>query len=117
MTNNFYPNTRVILVNTKMFRQDNLYKKAVFLSKSYHSFEFPVQEILITIANYKFVFFPLNFNVNFFFGKNDEILNIRNISSIRDLLKIQRFSPYIYTFDEIVSALSDPVICYKSKIK
>jgi lipopolysaccharide biosynthesis glycosyltransferase len=62
MTNYFHPNSGVLLVNIRLFRKDELYKKAVFVSRSYNSFENPCQDILETIANYKFVFIPLNYN-------------------------------------------------------
>ena len=110
MTNNFHPNAGVVLVNIRLFRQDELYKKAVFVGKSYHSFECPVQEILITITNYKFAYIPLNFNVNLYYEYDDDAVNRRNISSIGDWLINQRFSPHKYIFDEFVDAMIDPVI-------
>ena len=110
MTNNFHPNAGVVLVNIRLFRQDELYKKAVFVGKSYNSFECPVQAILITITNYRFAYLPLNFNVNLYYEHFDDILNRRKIPSIEDWLKFQRFSPYKYTFDELVDAMIDPVI-------
>ena len=109
-TNNFYPQGGILLVNIRLFRQDELYKKAVFVSKSYDSFENPCQDILITIANYKFVFFPLNFNTFLFYENDNDIANRRNISSIQNWLENQRFSPHKYTFDELVDATTDPVI-------
>ena len=38
-SNNFHPQGGVLLVNIRSFRKDELYKKAVFVSKSYDSFE------------------------------------------------------------------------------
>ena len=110
MTNNFHPNAGVVLVNIRLFRQDELYKKAVFVAKSYHSFECPVQEILITITNYKFAYIPLNFNVNLYYEHGDDVINRRNITSIWSWLNYQRFSPHKYEFDEFVDAMTDPVV-------
>ena len=110
MTYNFHPNAGVFLVNIRLFRKDELYKKAVFLGKSYHSFECPVQEILLTITNYKFKYIPLNYNVNLYYEHEEDKLLKRNISSIKTWLRVQRFSPHKYTFNEIVDAMSDPVI-------
>ena len=100
MTNNFHPNTGVLLVNIRLFRKDNLYKKAVFMSKSYNSFQCPTQDILITIANYRFKFIPLNYNIHFS-GDKIELALFQN-SQIN--------SPYRYSNNEILDALKDPVI-------
>ena len=110
MTNNFHPNAGVVLVNIRLFRKDELYKKSIFVAKSYNSFECPVQEILITITNYRFAYIPLNFNVNLYYEHDDDILNRRNISSIWSWLKYQKFSPHKYEFDEMVDAMIDPVV-------
>ena len=112
MSNNFHPNAGVILVNIKLFRKDELYKKAVFVHNSYHNFECPVQAILITIANYKFSFIPLNFNVNLHYDNDEDMLIKKNISGIKTWLKNQRFSPYKYEYNEFIDALLDPVISH-----
>ena len=109
-TNNFHPNAGVYLVNIRQFRKDQLYKKAVFVSKSYHSFDCPVQDILITIANYKFKFIPLNFNLCLFYDNEEDKLKKKRIKSIQFWMDFQKFSPHKYTFDEILKAISDPVI-------
>ena len=109
-SNNFHPNAGVFLVNIKLFRKDQLYKKAVFVSKSYHSFDCPVQDILSTIANYKFIFFPLNFNLCLYYENEEDRLKKKRIKSIIDWMYVQKFSPYKYTFDEIFTAISDPVV-------
>ena len=110
MTNNFHPNAGSFLSNVRLFRKDELYKKAVFVGKSYHYFECPVQEILITITNYKFVYIPLNYNLNLYYEHDNDFINRRLIPSIVTWQKIQRFSPHKYTFDEIVDAMTDPVV-------
>ena len=112
MSNNFHPNAGVILVNIKLFRKDELYKKAVFVHNSYHNFECPVQAILITIANYKFSFIPLNFNVNLHYDNDEDMLTKKNISGIKTWMKNQRFSPYRYEYNEFIDALLDPVISH-----
>ena len=118
-TNNFHPNGGVYLINIRLFRKDELYKKAVFVSKSYNSFDCPCQDILINIANYKFKFFPFNFNLCLYYENEEDKLNKKNTSSIIFWLENQKFSPYKYTYDEILEAISDPVIqhFYPNKIK
>ena len=110
MTNNFHPNAGVVLVNIRQFRKDDLYKKAVFIGKSYYDFECPVQEILITNTNYKFAYIPLNFNVNLYYEHEEDMRERKNISSIGSWLRIQRFSPHKYTFDEFTDAMTDTVV-------
>ena len=66
MTNYFHPNTGVVIVNIRLFRKDELYKKSVFVGKSYNYFKCPTQDILITVANYKFQYIPLNFNIRLY---------------------------------------------------
>lgn len=112
MTNNFHPNAGVFIVNIRLFRRDKLYKKAIFVGKSYQFFECPIKEILITITNYKFQYIPLNYNLNLYYEHEDDLLNRKNISLIKNWLRIQRFSPHKYTFDEIVDAMTDPVLIH-----
>lgn len=109
-TNNFHPNAGVFLVNVRKFRKDELYKKAVFVGKSYHYFECPVQEILITITLYKFAYIPLNYNLNLYYENENDSLHRRMIPSIGTWQRIQRFSPHKYSFDELVDAMTDPVV-------
>ena len=89
-----YQNAGVFLVNIRLFRRDELYKKAVFVGKSYHSFECPIQEILITITNYKFKYFPLNYNLNLYYDNEEDKLKKRKIPSIERWLDLQQLSPY-----------------------
>ena len=109
MQNNFHPNGGVFLVNIPLFRKDDLYKKAVFVGKSYSYIECPVQSILITIANYKFKYIPLNYNLNLFYETKEELIK-KKTKSIEKWMITQRLSPYKYTIDEIIDAISDPVI-------
>ena len=119
MNNNFHPNTGVLLVNTRLFRKDELYKKSVFVSKSYHYFKCPTQDILITVANYKFKYIPLNYNLRLYFENETEKLKKKRIPMIKRWMKIQRFSPYKYRVDELLDAMIDPVIYhfYMDKIQ
>ena len=119
MTNNFHPNAGVFLVNIRLFRKDELYKKAVFVGKSYHSFICPIQDILITITNYKFKFIPFNYNIYLYYENDEDKLNKTRITSIDCWLDEQKYSPYKYTIDEIYDALFDPVIIhfYKGKLE
>lgn len=100
MTNNFHPNTGVLLVNIPLFREHKLYKKAVFMSRSYNSFICPTQDILVTIASYKFKFIPLNYNIHIYKENNE----------FYEYLKIQNYSLYKYTKEEILNAINNPVI-------
>lgn len=110
MTNNFHPNTGVILVNIKLFRRDLLYEKALFMSKSYNKFSCPTQDILITIANYKFKFIPLKYNLHIYYTtEKEKIMKIRT-KWIKNFIETQRFSPYRYTVNEIFDAMDSPVI-------
>jgi lipopolysaccharide biosynthesis glycosyltransferase len=111
-TNNFHPQGGVILINVRLYRQDELYKKAVFVSRSYYSFENPCQDILETIANYKFVFIPLNFNINLHYDRDEDMLKKANVTGMKTWFKIQRFSPYKYELHEFIDAMLDPVISH-----
>jgi len=111
-SNNFHPQGGVLLINIREFRKDELYKKAVFVSKSYNSFENPCQDILITIANYKFSFLPLNFNVNLHYDNDKDMKAKKIVSGIEAWLKIQRFTPYKYELNELITAMLDPVISH-----
>ena len=111
-SNNFHPQGGVLLVNIRSFRKDELYKKAVFVSKSYDSFENPCQDIIITIANYKFAYIPLNFNINLHYDNEEDKLAKKNISFIGIWLKYQRFSPHRYEYNELIDAMLDPVISH-----
>ena len=119
MTNNYHPNTGVVLVNIRLFRKDELYKKALFIDKSYHYFKSPTQDILITVANYKFKYIPLNYNIHLYHEKEEYKLNRTITPAIRGFLKVQRFAKYKYSIDEIFNAMNDPVIhhFYMEKIQ
>ena len=119
MTNNYHPNTGVVLVNIRLFRKDELYKKALFVDKSYHYFKSPTQDILITVANYKFKYIPLNYNIHLYYEKEEYKLNKTITPAIRSFLKVQRFTKYKYSIDEIFNAMDDPVIhhFYMEKIQ
>ena len=109
-TNNFHPNAGAYLVNVLLYRKDELYKKAVFVSKSYHSFDCPVQDILSTIANYKFKFIPLNFNICLYYENEEDKKKRKKTQLVADWMNYQQFSPFKYSSDEILNAMSDPVI-------
>ena len=111
-SNNFHPQGGVLLINVRLFRKDELYKKAVFVSKSYNTFENPCQEIIITIANYKFAYIPLNFNTNLHYDNDEDKLARRNISFLRIWMKYQKFSPHKYEYKEYLDAMLDPVISH-----
>ena len=110
MSNKFHPNTGVVIVNIRLFREDELYKKAVFMAKSYDNFKSPTQDILITICHYKFKYIPLNYNIHIYYENESDKLNKTRISSIKDFLRIQRMTKYKYSFDEIYDAILNPVV-------
>jgi lipopolysaccharide biosynthesis glycosyltransferase len=117
MSNNYYINTGVFLVNIPLFRKDELYKKAVFVSKSYDSFLCPDQDILITISNYKFAYFPLNYNLRLYYDYSKDQFKRKKLAKIKEWLESQKYSPYKYEVDEIIDAMSDPVIIHFYGIK
>ena len=119
MTNYFHPNTGVVIVNIRLFRKDELYKKSVFVGKSYNYFKCPTQDILITVANYKFQYIPLNFNIRLYFRNEKERMMKKKIPTVKRWLRIQKYSPYKYRLDEIFDAMNDPVVhhFYMDKIQ
>lgn len=114
----FYSNGGVTLVNIRKFREDNLYKTAFYTSMAFSYFECPYQDILILISNFKFKYFPLNYNCRQFYKSKTEFIN-NNFTSyeINYWLDSQKFSPFRYSKKELVNAALNPVILhlYKSK--
>ena len=120
-SNNLYSNGGIILFNIRLFRKDELYKKAFFVSLSYPYLPCPCQDILITISIYKFKFMPLNFNTKPFFINNNEKYKIKNKKKteiIKKYILDQINSPFKYTNDEIFNAANNPIInhFYPNKI-
>ena len=109
-SNNFYPNAGVILINIELFRKDNLYKKAFFLSLSYKKLGCPFQDILLSISIYKFQYMPLKYNCKLYFENDKQKKNNYKNKLIKDWIKNQRFSPYKYTLKEILEAALEPII-------
>lgn len=110
MTNYFHPNTGVMLVNIILYKRDDLYKKAIFMSKSYKSFKCPTQDILITIAGYKFKYIPLKYNIHIYYKSEIEKKKRIKSKSILGFLNSHKFNPYGYNIDEIYEAMDNPVI-------
>ena len=109
--NNFYPNGGICLVNVREFRKQNLYKKAYFTSIAYNDFPCPFQDILLVISDFKFKYMPLNFNVPQFLDDGDEVNNkYKIINSIKQWMDFQKFSPFKYTYEELIVAALKPVI-------
>lgn len=118
--NIFYPNAGVFLVNISLFRKDELYKKAYYISKSYKELACPVQDILISISIYKFKYLPLKYNTEIFFDNDKQLKNkINDTNVIRNLIKHQKYSPYKYNIEEILDAAYNPFInhFYHNKIQ
>ena len=111
--NNLYFNGGVILINVTKYKMDNLYKKAQLTTQAYNYFMCPFQDILLFISNFKFKFFPLNYNCPQFF-ENDEQMIKKEISSniINLYLNTQKFSPYKYSKEELLEAALNPIIIH-----
>jgi hypothetical protein len=111
--NNLYPNTGVCLVNVRLFRKDNLYKKAFFLAIAYDYLPLPYQDIFSLIPVEKVKIMPLKYNCKVFFQTDKEMINKdTNAKLIKIWLAYQRFNPFKYTIDEILDAALDPVIVH-----
>lgn len=117
--NNLYPNTGICLVNVRLFRKDNLYKKAFFLAIAYDYLPLPYQDIFSLIPVEKVKIMPLKYNCKVFFLTDKEMMNKdTNTRFFKKWLFDQRFNPFKYTKDEILDAALDPVIVhfYEHKI-
>lgn len=115
--NNFYPNGGACLVNIRKFREDNLYKRALYAYMSYNNILCPFQEIFMMIVNYKFVYFPLNYNCPQFFDDDEKNVTDNNSRGINHWLFFQQFSPFKYSKQELLEASRDPVILHLYKNK
>ena len=112
LRNNFYPNTGVCLVNIRKFREDGLYKRAYFSKIAYNHLPCPYQDIFLMISNYKFKFWPLNYNAPQFFKTDDE-MNEKNYNSVfRKYLESQNKTIFRYEMKELIEAAFNPVIVH-----
>lgn len=113
-SNKFYPNTGVCLINISLFKKDELYKKAFFISRAYNKLYYPQQDILLSIAIYKFKYMPLNFNCLPFLDKNittkKKKNEIKKNGLIQQYMNSQKNTPLKYSFEEILDAAYDPII-------
>jgi lipopolysaccharide biosynthesis glycosyltransferase len=110
--NNFYPNSGICLINIRKFREDNLYKNAFFSSIAYKFLPCPYQDILLMISNYKFKYWPLNYNCPQFFTDNEKHIKNNNSKKIKYWLSFQKYSPFRYSKEELVEASKNPVIIH-----
>ena len=109
--NKFYSNIGVCLVNVRLFRRDELYKAGYFARLAYDFFPCPTQEMFLMISQYKFKYFPLNFNCPEFYNNEKEFNDKKyKTSKIEKYLDLQKNSPFRYTFEEILTAESNQVI-------
>ena len=116
--NKFYFNGGVTLVNIRKFKEDGLYKAAFFTSMAYSSFECPYQDILLLISNFKFKYFPLNYNCRQFYQNKSEFINNNYKSGeLNYWLDLQKFSPFKHSKEELVNAALNPVIIHLYKTK
>jgi len=111
--NNFYPNSGVCLVNVRKFREDNLYYNAFYASIAYSYLPCPYQDIFLVISNFKFKFWPLNYNCPQFFENDKQLKERKNDTEwIKSFMEKQKNSPFKYTLDEIFDAADDPIISH-----
>ena len=116
--NNFYSNGGVTLINIRQFRKDNLYKKAFFTYIAYNYLPCPYQDILLYISNFKFAFFPLNYNCPQFYKSKQKFINNKyNSKEINKWIDDQKLSPFKYTKNELIDAALNPVIIHLYKAK
>ena len=107
--NKFYPNIGVCLVNIRLFRKDKLYMAGYFARMAYDYFPCPTQEMFLLISQYKFKYFPLNYNCPEFFDKETMNTNY-NSSKMINYLKLQKNSIFKYTIKEMKEAEYNQVI-------
>ena len=111
--NIFYPNTGICLVNVRQFRKDNLYRNAFFASIAYHELPCPYQEIFLMISNYKFKYWPLNYNCPQLFENDKQIINKEyNTKYIKMWLELQKNTPFKYSKEELLEAALNPLIIH-----
>ena len=115
--NNFYPNSGICLVNTRKYREDNLYRNAFFAAIAYDDLPCPYQDIFIMISNYKFKYWPLNYNCPQFFDDDETNLKDESSKTMKKWLSRQINSPFRYSKEELLEASKNPVIIhfYKNK--
>ena len=117
--NNFYPNTGICLINVKLWRENDLYKKSILVSRSYHILPCPYQDIIFVVSDFKFKYMPLKYNCKLFFETDEQMKN-KDVNSkyIKKWIDNQKYSPYRYSVEEILEAALDPVInhIYQEKI-
>jgi len=117
--NNFYPNTGICLINVKLWRENDLYKKSILVSRAYNILPCPYQDIIFVVSDFKFKYMPLKYNCKLFF-ENDKQMENRDVNSkyIKKWIENQKYSPYRYSVEEILEAATDPVInhIYQEKI-
>ena len=113
LRNNFYFNSGVCLVNIRKFREDNLYKRAFFAGIAYNHLPCPYQDIFLMISNYKFKYWPLNYNTPQFFETDKEMEEkTYNTSAFRSWLQSQNQTIFRYSREELMNAALNPVIVH-----
>ena len=116
--NNFYPNSGICLVNVRKFRIDNLYRNAFFAAIAYYKLPCPYQDIFLMISNYKFKYWPLNYNCPQFFENNEQIKKKEyNTKYIKLWLEKQKNSPFKYSKEELLEAALNPIIIHLYSVK
>ena len=110
--NKFYSNTGICLVNIRKFREDNLYRNAFFATMAYEDLPCPYQDILFMVSNYKFKYWPLNYNCPQFFSDDEINLKDFNSKNMKFWLSYQENSPFRYSKEEMLEASKNPVILH-----
>ena len=113
LRNNFYFNSGVCLVNIRKFREDNLYKRAFFAGIAYNHLPCPYQDIFLMISNYKFKYWPLNYNAPQFFKTDKEMKEkTYKASAFGSWLESQKKTIFRYSKEELMNAALNPVIVH-----
>lgn len=110
--NKFYPNSGICLTNVRKFREDNLYKNAFFAARAYDHLPCPYQDIFLMISNYKFKYWPLNYNCPQFFKDKEKHLKDNNSRAINNWLLTQQYSQFRYSKEELIEASKNPIIIH-----
>ena len=113
--NNFYPNDGVILINVRLFREDNLYQIAFWINAAYAKLNLPYQDIFVLVPVHKVKIMPLKYSCINFFEDDEDINKKSNYSDIiNNWFNSQKKSPFHYTYEEILDAAYDPILLHYS---
>lgn len=110
MNYHLYGNAGVILVNCKLFRNEDFYTKILYFFYFYTELLFPSQDPLAILSNNKVIILPLKYNCKLFYETDEEMKNKVETRFIKNFLEKQRYNSVRYSLEEIFEAAADPVI-------